>query len=605
MENKENESDFKEEIIIFDNHVVLRNQPKRLNAKISKKKKKTILGKISVPPENPIPKKSNAEFLVDTIVKTYWTTKWKEQLIIMKYSRTGFNRKRGDFRGLCMKLNHSMKYHQYLYLTKLFDNMEKLPMKQGIKHDDFYGKIKLITDNKKSEKIIEEKSNNGTEKFIIDDVKFEIKMDIPKLEEVEYKPEDEIKIENKNDNVISDKIEIEAESSKPKLMLHNKINKIRKKGKTILNKNKVNNAEEKNVTNNIEENNMNINIEKPNIISNKEDNNVIINIEEPKINSVKENNIINIEPNTINKEENNLNIDIEKQNSINIGENKTINNMEQINIINNKKENNIINKIEDKTINNDVENNIINIKEPNIINKKEDQNLINNKEEVNNINNKKNKTFLNNMNNIINTMIYTEKNKSQNMDKENNINKNNIEVKEDIDKDINPIKLEEKIENKNKEKEKENDLIQMQNEPKLGNDIKVDKDLIINNNEPKLGEIVEEKKENKEIAENIIPEIVINSINEDTRDKKDNNLSKKKVKRIEDNYIQMESLGVKRRSANLFVRTEKGLEIQEDEESSSFKKRKMSDFFNDYSEDRISKSKRLQYKLKKIKNNEV
>ena len=72
--------------------------------------------------------------------------------------------------------------------------------------------------------------------------------------------------------------------------------------------------------------------------------------------------------------------------------------------------------------------------------------------------------------------------------------------------------------------------------------------------------------------ENIIPEIVINTINEDTRDKKDNNLSKKKVKRIEDNYIQMESLGVKRRSANLFVRTEKGLEIQEDEESSSFKK---------------------------------
>ena len=59
-------------------------------------------------------KQSNAEFLVDSIVKTYWTTKWREQLIIMKFAKTGFNRKRGDFRSFCMKLDHSMKYHQYL-----------------------------------------------------------------------------------------------------------------------------------------------------------------------------------------------------------------------------------------------------------------------------------------------------------------------------------------------------------------------------------------------------------------------------------------------------------------------------------------------------------
>ena len=43
------------------------------------------------------PKKSNAEFLIDTIVKTYWTNKWKQQLIAIKYSRTGFNKKRRNF----------------------------------------------------------------------------------------------------------------------------------------------------------------------------------------------------------------------------------------------------------------------------------------------------------------------------------------------------------------------------------------------------------------------------------------------------------------------------------------------------------------------------
>ena len=53
----------------------------------------------------------------------------------MKFARTGFNKKRGDFRSLCMKLVHSMSYHQYLNIIKLFDKMDKLPKKEEIKHD--------------------------------------------------------------------------------------------------------------------------------------------------------------------------------------------------------------------------------------------------------------------------------------------------------------------------------------------------------------------------------------------------------------------------------------------------------------------------------------
>ena len=66
MENKENESEFKEEIIILDKPVVLRNQPKRLNAKIAKiKGKRTLLGKVGqvpVPTENPKPKNQTLNF---------------------------------------------------------------------------------------------------------------------------------------------------------------------------------------------------------------------------------------------------------------------------------------------------------------------------------------------------------------------------------------------------------------------------------------------------------------------------------------------------------------------------------------------------------------
>ena len=231
-ENKENDSNFKEEIIILDKPLILKNKARKLNSKLIGKK--TILGRVELkpdtshPPPQPIKKQSNAEFLLDTIVKTYWTTKWKDQITIMKYSRTGFNKKRGDFRSLCMKLNHSMKYHQYLYLIKLFDNMEKLPMKQGIKHDDFYGKIKLVkndnnTKGKKSK--IEQGDNIETDKNIYDDNgRVEIKMDIPKLIEVEIKPGQ--KNYNKNDNV-ENKIEIKPESL-PKLKTIDNDNKVEK-----------------------------------------------------------------------------------------------------------------------------------------------------------------------------------------------------------------------------------------------------------------------------------------------------------------------------------------------------------------------------------------
>ena len=163
MENKEKAAEYREEIIILDNPT-LKNQTKKLNPKIIGKKTILRKGLKSNPPlQNSPPKKSNAQSLIESIIKTYWTSKWKEQITIMKYSRVGYNKKRGDFRYLCMKLNHAMKYHQYLYLTKLFDNMEKLPIKPNVKHDDLYGKIKLINknDNKtKNNEQIENKNEN-------------------------------------------------------------------------------------------------------------------------------------------------------------------------------------------------------------------------------------------------------------------------------------------------------------------------------------------------------------------------------------------------------------------------------------------------------------
>jgi len=218
-EKKEKDSfpEFVEEII--EDIPIKKSENRKLNSKLilGKKtilKKKKLLSPQSQPqPPTPTPtpqsqkieKKSNAEFLVESIVKTYWVSKWKEQLLIMKYSKQGFNKKRGTFRSFCMKMNNAMKYHQYLYLAKLFDKMEALPKKENIKHDKNFGKLILVKNNSNinEDLKIENEINN----------EIEININLPEIQEVEYKPENEeenmdIKI-NENINENKEKMEIE------------------------------------------------------------------------------------------------------------------------------------------------------------------------------------------------------------------------------------------------------------------------------------------------------------------------------------------------------------------------------------------------------------
>ena len=216
-EKKEKDSfpEFVEEII--EDIPIKKSENRKLNSKLilGKKtilKKKKLLSPQSQPPtptptpqSQKIEKKSNAEFLVESIVKTYWVTKWNEQLLIMKYSKQGFNKKRGTFRSFCMKMNNAMKYHQYLYLAKLFDKMEALPKKENIKHDKNFGKLILVKNNSNinEDLKIENEINN----------EIEININLPEIQEVEYKPENEeenidIKI-NENINENKEKMEIE------------------------------------------------------------------------------------------------------------------------------------------------------------------------------------------------------------------------------------------------------------------------------------------------------------------------------------------------------------------------------------------------------------
>ena len=220
---KEENQEFVEEIV--EEMPKKRRDPKKLISKMILGKKTILKRKIipNPPPPPPIETqktKSNAEILVESIVKTYWISKWKEQLLIMKYSRQNYNKKRGNFRNFCMKMNNAMKYHQYLYLAKLFDKMESLPKKENIIHDNFYGKLKFVkndTDvniNKDMNNIIIKSEEKTENKINIPNIeannKIEIKVNPPEIEEVEYKPEKEDKINIEGKNEIKNDMNIES-----------------------------------------------------------------------------------------------------------------------------------------------------------------------------------------------------------------------------------------------------------------------------------------------------------------------------------------------------------------------------------------------------------
>ena len=235
MEKKEKEEnqEFKEEFI--EEIPKIKPDTKKFISKIILGKK-TILKRKMVPPpviiDPPrIEKKTNADILVESIVKTYWISKWKSQLQIMKYSKQGFNKKRGDFRHFCMKMNNAMRYHQYLYLAKLFDKMEKMPKKDNIQHNNNFGKLIFMKNNNNNINIgdinnIMIKTENKIQNNDINDK--DIKINLPDIEEIEYKPENINKQNNEKNK--EEKMNIEKNNNDIKDE-KNDTNEINKKNK--------------------------------------------------------------------------------------------------------------------------------------------------------------------------------------------------------------------------------------------------------------------------------------------------------------------------------------------------------------------------------------
>ena len=111
-----------------------------------------------------------ADFLINEIAKKYFIEKLHHQVISSKYAKQGFNQQRQLFQIFFSKIKCAVKYHKYLYLTKLFDKMETFPEKNVV--DKNYDKIKIALksfENKEiNEEHVEEKNDVGNLRAKID-----------------------------------------------------------------------------------------------------------------------------------------------------------------------------------------------------------------------------------------------------------------------------------------------------------------------------------------------------------------------------------------------------------------------------------------------------
>ena len=110
--------------------------------------------------------KNNSEMLIETIITNYLVSKWRNNIFLKKFEVRGFNQKRAQLKKGFSLLGKVFDIKKLMYLFKIFDTMINMPQKQGVNHDIFYGKIKIINKRFKSDEHIINKQNNNNTKVI-------------------------------------------------------------------------------------------------------------------------------------------------------------------------------------------------------------------------------------------------------------------------------------------------------------------------------------------------------------------------------------------------------------------------------------------------------
>ena len=106
-------------------------------------------------------KKKFAEFLVKIICFQYFLVFWKKKVIAMKYSTTGYNKKRVMFKKFYSKIRDIYYKKKIESDAEIFEIFLNLPERPGVIHDKNFNKLKFVNNEvliEKYENLIEEMS---------------------------------------------------------------------------------------------------------------------------------------------------------------------------------------------------------------------------------------------------------------------------------------------------------------------------------------------------------------------------------------------------------------------------------------------------------------
>ena len=106
-------------------------------------------------------KKNYADFLMKIICFQYFLVFWKKKSIAMKYSTTGYNKKRVAFKKFYAKIRDIYYKKKIESDAEIFEILLNLPERPGVIHDKNFNKLKLVNNEvliEKYEDLIEEMS---------------------------------------------------------------------------------------------------------------------------------------------------------------------------------------------------------------------------------------------------------------------------------------------------------------------------------------------------------------------------------------------------------------------------------------------------------------
>ena len=145
------------------------------NKRILKKTKlgkKTVLKKINKEPKeikeeilivgnnlNKETKENSASFLLKLILKAFYLSIWKRKVKALKYYSRKTNKQRMIFKQLINEISLVINQKRSDYFNEIIEKIDKLPLPENIKHDKYFGVLKIVNKEFCNNKNLDKNSN--------------------------------------------------------------------------------------------------------------------------------------------------------------------------------------------------------------------------------------------------------------------------------------------------------------------------------------------------------------------------------------------------------------------------------------------------------------